>query len=158
MSWIRFAAASALAFSFTFAAPASAEDPDKGARKELREARRELREALKDGGHGATAAKDARERLRESREKLRASRDERRKARRAELRAKYGDIMARPAVRSELRLHAQRMARLHRMERIATARGKEDAERRVQALVTRENARHDKRMGELKGSVGEDKK
>jgi hypothetical protein len=160
MSWVRIAAASTLGFTLAVAsaAPASAAKPDKEQRKEVREARKELREALKDGGAGSPAAHDARKKLEESREKLKESRTERRKAKLAELKAKYGDIVDKPAVRAELRLHAMRMAKLHRLERIATAQGKDDAAKRVQALVTKENARHDKRMDELKAHGGEDTK
>jgi hypothetical protein len=163
MKWVRIAAASTLGFTLAVAsaAPASAAKPDKEQkeqRKEVREARKELREALKDGGAGSPAAHDARKKLEESREKLKESRAERRKAKLAELKAKYGDIVDKPAVRAELRLHAMRMARLHRLERIATAEGKDDAAKRVQALVTKENARHAKRMDELKAHAGEDTK
>jgi hypothetical protein len=158
MNLLRLAAASALLGTLALAAPASADKPDKDLRKEQREARKELREAIKDGGLGSPAARDAREKLKESREKLKESREERRKAKRAELKAKYGDILDKPAVRAELRVHAQRMARLHRLERIANAKGKEDAEKRVQALVAKENARHDKHMEELKAHAGEEKK
>jgi hypothetical protein len=158
MRWPRIVALAAVGASLAVASPAAADKPDKEAKKEQREARKELREILHDGGAGSQAAKDARDKLKESRDKLRESRAERRKAHQAELKAKYGDIVDKPAVRAELRLHGQRTARLHRLERIATAKGKDDDVKRVQALVAKENARHDKRMEELKAHAGEDTK
>lgn len=178
MKWSRIMAASALLGAFAFAPPAAADKPEgkdakearqdarkdlkearqdaKDARKDLKEARKDLREALKDGGADSPAAKEAKDDLKDARKDLREARRERAKAKKAELKAKWGDLLGRPAVKQELRLHAMRMAKLHRMAKLAKEKGKDDLAKRVDALVAKENARHDKRMEQLKTQGGDD--
>lgn len=87
-------------------------------------------------------------------EQLRATRKERRAARLAEIRHHWGAIVAEPAVRAELKVHAWRMARLDRIRELADAEGKKDIVARVDKLITKENARHEKHMGVLKSAGG----
>jgi hypothetical protein len=54
-----------------------------------------------------------------------------------------------PEVRQELREHAQRMARLHRIREVAREKKDVDAQNRANALVGRELGRNRKRMMEL---------
>jgi hypothetical protein len=170
MKWCHTLAASALLGAMAFAPPALADKPEgkpdkqelrkeaKEAKEARKDAREALKEAIKDGGAESGAAKEARDDLKEARQKLKDTREERRKEKRAELKTKFGDILGKPAVKAELRLHAMRLAKLHRMERLAKAKGKDELDKRVDALIAKENARHDKRMADLKANAGEEKK
>lgn len=125
------------------AAAKEARDEAKEARKDAREARKDAREARADGG------------LPEDQQ--RKQRRERRREHRAELRQKWGDALLRhPAVRAELRTHAWRLARLHRVRQLADAAGKKAVVERVDALIAKEQARHDKHMATLKSKGGEE--
>jgi hypothetical protein len=62
-------------------------------------------------------------------------------------------VLTRPAVRSELTLHAQRMARLNRMLRLATWRNRSALRFRINALIRKENRRHQRRMTALAGRL-----
>ena len=125
----------------------------KEAKEDRKEARKDLRDAVKDGGD----AKEARKDLKEANKNLRDSRDERRNAAKDALKAKWGeDLLAKPAVRAELKLHAQRMAKLQTMKRVADSAGKKEIEARVDKLTEKENARHQTRMAALKAKNGED--
>jgi len=55
-------------------------------------------------------------------------------------------------VRAELELHARRMARLYRLKELAVGKEDEAAIDRVEALVRRENARHERWIGDQTGS------
>lgn len=59
-----------------------------------------------------------------------------------------------PAVREELRRHAQRIARLRRIRLVATEQSDRDSVARVDKLVARENARHEKRLPALWDAAG----
>jgi hypothetical protein len=59
-----------------------------------------------------------------------------------------------PAVREELRRHAQRIARLQRIRIVATEQNDRDSVARVDKLVARENARHEKRLPALWDAAG----
>lgn len=125
----------------------------KEARKEVREERHDLREAVRSGNGGAI--REERKDLKEAREKLKASREERRLVARKALEAKLGDLWGKPAVRAELRIHARRLARLHQIERVAKAEGKEAVVKRVDVALAKENARFTARMDALKAKGGE---
>ncbi len=131
----------------------------KEAKDDLKDARKDLREALKDGGTAdAQAVKEAKGDLKEARQKLKDTRDERRAGARTALKAKWGDdLIKKPAVRAELRLHAQRMAKLRHMKRVADSAGKKALEDRVDKLIDKEQARHPARMEALKAKNGEEK-
>lgn len=77
-------------------------------------------------------------------------RAERRHAKREALKQRWGDAaLSKPAVRSELRVHAWRLARLARLERLARDAGKDAAVARIQRLRDRENTRHQRKMDAL---------
>jgi hypothetical protein len=77
-------------------------------------------------------------------------RHDRAQERRAYLRATWGVNLHRPAVRAELALHADRMARLHRIADV----GEESHDRalvvRTNAVIEAENTRHVRAMAELR--------
>lgn len=131
----------------------------KDAREDLKDAKKDLKEAVKDGGGAdAQAIKEAKEDLKEARKKLKDSREDRRKAAKGALKAKWGDdLLKKPAVKNELRLHAQRMAKLRHMKRVADEAGKNQLEERIAKLIEKEQARHQARMDALKAKNGEDK-
>lgn len=83
-------------------------------------------------------------------EQLRATRKQRRAAHLARIKQRWGKAVAHPAVRAELKVHAWRMARLDRIKELASANDKKDVVARVDKLIEKENARHDKHMGVLK--------
>jgi hypothetical protein len=59
-----------------------------------------------------------------------------------------------PSVREELRRHAQRIARLRRIRFVATEQNDRESVTRVDALVARENARHEGRLPQLWDAAG----
>lgn len=154
---------------------AGADPPGREGRKEAREAAKDAREAHKDTKEAREDAKDARKALQaardagadaraarrdlnQARKELEASRDDRRKAAKTALKAKWGDeLLEKPAVRAELRLHAQRMAKLNHMKRVAESSDKDELAERVEKLKAKEEARHDARMADLKAKKGEEK-
>ena len=127
-------------------------------KKELKEAKGDLKEAKKEArdAGGDAAVKEARMKLGEARKQLQDNREERRKNARAALRAKWGDLADKPAVKAELRLHAQRMAKLRMMKNVADDGDKKNLEERVDKLIDKEKARHQARMDALKAKNGED--
>ena len=132
----------------------------KEAREEKKEAKGDLNEARKearDAGVGAAAVKEARMKLADARKQLKDNREERRKNARVALRAKWGDLADKPAVKAELRLHAQRMAKLRMMKNVADDADKKNLEERVDKLIDKEKTRHQARMDALKAKNGEDK-
>ena len=104
----------------------------------------------------AAAAKSraARRAWLETREdELRTSREERRAQRAAEIRARWeAAFLADSETQGELVLHAQRIAKLARMARLADSLGDKKLGVRVQVLTERENQRHDDRMAALKAA------
>jgi len=126
----------------------------KEAKEDLKDARKDLREARDAGGDAAAARDD----LKKARKDLKESRDERRQAEKGLLKSKWGDdLLAKPAVRAELRLHAERMAKLRRMKEVADEGDKKQLEERVDKLIEKEDARHKARMEDLKAKNGEEK-
>lgn len=84
---------------------------------------------------------------------LARARAERRRKRLAEIRARWqAAFLTRPEVRAELSLHANRSARLARMERLAETGNYGKLAVRIQVLKRREDARHDQRMQDLKAA------
>ena len=63
-------------------------------------------------------------------------------------------FLDRAAVRAELRLHARRIAKLNRMERIALRSGRRGLLFRIKAAIRRENMRHHRKMSRLEGDFG----
>lgn len=129
---------------------AGAEDA-KEAREDAKEARKDAKEAREDAKE---ARDEAREAIKEAWKKRRENWKERRKERREEIKAKYGAITDKPAVKSELKVHAWRMARLNRMRTIAKAQDKTAVVERIDKLLEKEKARHQKHMDTLKEKGG----
>lgn len=136
-------------------------------RKDVKDAKNDLKEAKKDAKEtgaaaldaGAVAVDKAKGKLAAARAKLKESREERRTNVRGALRAKYGnELLQKPAVRAELRLHAQRMAKLRQMKDVADDADKKALEERVDKMIEKENTRHTARMDALKAKNGEDTK
>ncbi len=125
-----------------------AREKEREEKKELREEKKELKEARKSGDAGA--AKEALEDVKEARKELTEAQKERRKAHMAEMRAKWGSILKMEGVKEEMSTHASRMARLRRIEKIATEKKKDAVAKRAQAAMEKEKARHEKKMTELK--------
>lgn len=137
-----------------------------GDREGAREARQALREeAAEARGEAREERREAREARGEAREARGEARGERRDAR-AEQRARRLATLtqrlgleegARPAqaldaqTRAELRTHARRVARIRRMRAVAEEGGREALVERIDALMTRENARHERRLERIAG-------
>ncbi|MRG97283.1 hypothetical protein [Polyangium spumosum] len=125
-------------------------------RKELREEKKELREDRKAGADKEELRDDKKEireekkELREARKELRADLKAKREEKRKELRAKWGETLKRPEARAELQVHARRMARLAQARKVAEADGKKELVARIDKLVEKEKARHQRVMDRLK--------
>ena len=97
------------------------------------------------------AAREAALRAEEAR--LEREREARRKRRAAELRKRWNErLLAQEDVRVELALHAERSARLERMQRLAEAGDYGSLAVRIRILMEYEDARHQRRMDDLKGA------
>lgn len=94
-----------------------------------------------------------RARLAEKLRRMRESWNARRAAEQARLKSRWGDLSRRPEVRAELRRHAWTMARLNRLRLLSAAEDRPDLVSRVEALIAKENARHERRMQELCGPL-----
>ncbi|MBW2455600.1 MAG: hypothetical protein JRI68_13865 [Deltaproteobacteria bacterium] len=131
--------------------PKERQEKRKEKRKEKREERKERREDRHENRkERRDDRKEARKDRREGRQDRRKARRMRRRAARKAFLAKWGHIHKRPAVKAELRLHAWRMARLDRLRSLAVEESKDDVVKRIDELKAKEQARHDKRMGNLK--------
>jgi hypothetical protein len=114
----------------------------------------------KVGRSAAEMMKSARERMMKMppaeraalRERHKQARAQRRDAMIAGVRSRWGATLESPEAQAELRLHAERMARLHRMQVLAEDHGKEALLDRVFALMKREQQRHMRTMRRLQGS------
>ena len=86
----------------------------------------------------------------ERREVLRLARKQARIAMWEKVKSQLGDQEHVPLMmRSELRLHARRMAILKRIQAVAATKNDQKAKDRVVKLVAKENQRHQKRMEKL---------
>ncbi len=125
-------------------------------RKEIREDRKEIREDKKAGADPKEIREDKKElredrkELREDKKELREDRKARREAKRKELREKWGDVTKRPEARAELKVHARRMARLTQARKVAETDGKKELVARIDKLLEKEKARHQRAMDRLK--------
>ena len=72
------------------------------------------------------------------------------RARLAEIEKKWGDILDRPAVSAELRVHGRRVARLERIVFVAESEGKTEVAAKATTLLEQERARHEQRMQSLR--------
>lgn len=101
----------------------------------------------------AKSAKERRERLAKREAELRESRERRRQERLAEIRARFrAAFLADAQTQAEMALHAQRVARLQRMLRLAEANASGALVVRIEVAIDRENQRHENRMGALESS------
>lgn len=79
-----------------------------------------------------------------------SSRQRRHQVRRIQLNRRWGDTLKDPEAISELKLHAERAAKLKRIRAVATKKSKDDpAVERSSKLLAKEVARHELRMKEL---------
>jgi hypothetical protein len=93
------------------------------------------------------------QRLEEREAALSASRDERREIRHAEIRAEFdARFLADPNTVAALAMHAERLARLQRMERLAEANDDGKLMVRITVALADENERHESRIITLKGA------
>jgi hypothetical protein len=89
--------------------------------------------------------------LRRQEEEMRREREARRRAQQAALRAKWeAAFLATIDVRAEMAIHAERMARLQRMLRLAEAGDHGGLAVRIHVLMDAEGARHEQRMNDLR--------
>ncbi len=68
-------------------------------------------------------------------------------------RARWGALVINPPAQAELRLHAQRIAKIDAMEQVARASGKTDLLPRIANLRVKENARFEMRMDYVKNEM-----
>lgn len=161
-------AALALASSLVVVPAGAADPPGKHPVKEAKDAAKDAKDKLKDAKKDAKDAagdakndakkdvKEAKKDLHEARQKLRDSRKDRREELRKDIKDKWGDLVKKPKVHSELELHARRMARLNYMEYVAKDNDKDKIVERIQKMREREKDRHEKRMEALKLKGGEE--
>jgi hypothetical protein len=108
---------------------------------------RMLREGVRDGSI-------KREELKERMEKLRSTMPERRREHREAVRARWGSVLATAPARDEVKVHGRRMAMLNRALFLAQTEAKppnqEKLIQRIEALIQRENTRHERAMANIK--------
>jgi hypothetical protein len=144
-------------------------DARRDARDERKDARDEHRDAQKarhgdDDGHDRKLGHRKHEgknwepspEFLETMKKRHESRKERRDERRKKYEAKWGEFArGKPAI-NEFRLHGWRMAKLRRIRLVAEAMGKDKLVGKVDDLIEKEKARHDKALERVKASGGKD--
>jgi hypothetical protein len=79
--------------------------------------------------------------------------DARRKAEQDQTRVRWGNVVEQPAVVAELKTHAERTARLGRIQELAEVEGKPALATRAGRALATENARHEKQMQTLAGGA-----
>jgi hypothetical protein len=108
---------------------------------------RALAEGVRDGSI-------KREELKDRLDKLRANMAERRREHREAIRTRWGGMLAAAPAREEVRLHGRRMAMLNRALFLTQTEVKppnqEKLLQRIEKLIDRENARHERAMARLK--------
>lgn len=148
----RFLAVSAFMASLLIAGPALAEPPAlDDAKEKVKEERRQAKEAKRSGDPDAVAS--AKKELSQAEQDLKAEKRKQRREHLAAARAKWGDTLKKAGVKQEMNLHAKRIARLKRVETLALVGKKEAIAKRAKAAIDKENARHDKKMQELKAQA-----
>jgi hypothetical protein len=101
----------------------------------------------------ARSAAEREQAMRAEEERLAREREARRERRRAALRARWERrLLAQEDVRAELALHAERTARLERMQRLAESGEYGSLSVRIRLLIEFEDARHQQRMDDLKAA------
>jgi len=110
-----------------------------------------MRELLDELKQGKLKKGELKERL----GALKDRRDDRAKEHREELKARFGAALAAPSAREELEHHARRMAKLDRAMVLAeteVTKDKDKLKERIQKLMDKENARHERAMERLKSA------
>jgi hypothetical protein len=79
--------------------------------------------------------------------------DARRKAEQDQTRVRWGNVVEQPAVVAELKTHAERVARLNRIQELADVEGKPAVATRAGRALAAENVRHEKQMQSLAGGA-----
>jgi hypothetical protein len=119
--------------------------------------RAEFKGAVAELGERHAQGKLKKPELKQELAALKESRGERRRQHRADLKERWGDGLAQPAAREELRHHERRMARLERMQLLAQTEragaAKDKLVPRIEKLISRENARHQRKMEQLQAQV-----
>jgi hypothetical protein len=83
-----------------------------------------------------------------------SARQRRHQVRRGHLNRRWGATLRDPAAIEELKVHAERAAKLKRIRSLALKKSKDDpAAKRATELLTKETERHEKRMSELHGKT-----
>ena len=108
----------------------------------------------KGGGGGTTATTTTTTKAAETLAELDRTRDERRRATITRLRERWGSLLDSEAARGELKLHAERVARLARIRSLAVDKKKLSMIESVDGLVTKEELRHGSAMNALRASGG----
>jgi hypothetical protein len=88
------------------------------------------------------------------RERHKQAREQRRAAKVSNMRTRFGPILKTPALQEELRLNAERLAKLHRMQALAEDNGKSELLDRVFDLMKREQQRHMRAMSQFRRQGG----
>jgi len=116
--------------------------------EDVRRLRRDAAEMMKQGRERVMNMSP------EERAKMRAQHDKSRVGRRTAkisgLKMRWGAMLRKPEVQAELRVHAERMARLRRMQELAEDHHKEAILDRVFELMKREQGRHMRTMSRLR--------
>lgn len=139
---------------------AAAEGKDRNvALEKLEEARAQLLEAHERTRSARSPLPEAKlkarnQKLAELLEKARSDRNQRRGERVAQLKKTYGATLDAPAVRSELLLHAWRVARLERLMQMAEAEERSELLTRAKELLAKETARHEAELAKLAKETG----
>ena len=86
------------------------------------------------------------QKLKERHAELRKTWKKRRRAARRKILQKYPNIRKKPKAVTEMKVHARRMARLKRARAIAEAEERDDLVKKIDSLITKEQARHQRKI------------
>jgi hypothetical protein len=131
-------------------APDEARAAIEKARAEGREAMQQARDAMKEA---SDSLKQALPGVPANKERTERARYARRMAWHAMMHRLHRPSDIPPAMREELRHHARRMAKLTRIRSIATEKKDAAVTKRCDALITREQARHEAKMAQLEKAL-----
>ncbi len=107
------------------------------------------RNAVRELFQDLKAGKITKDELKQKLTQLHQTTGERKKEHREELGKRWGNVLAKPPARDELKVHARRMAFLNRALVLAQSDTKPDKEKtieRITKLIDKENARHEQAM------------
>ena len=128
------------------------------ARQDLAKARAEFRGGLRELSDEVRDGKVKKEEIKDRLAKLHESLKDRKKAHQEAIKERWGDALAKPDAKEELRHHARRMAFLNRALLLAaterTGKDKDKLVDRIQKLIDKERERHEHAMDRIKSSPG----